>query len=485
MRRGAFEYFTRTVEGRSTASTVAVASRAARRSPIRSRRPAPRPARPSCSTRTRSPTVTTTSRSATSSVEPRPDPRGVQRRHQRRRALRAALPRPRRPAPTSTTSCPTSTTASRGRTTVRTSSTRVPTTRCARGRCGATASALPPATTCSCSRRTTTASTSASVAPAAVASSRSRPRRRSRARSGWSTPTRPTPTPVIVEPRVQGHEYHVEHHAGPAGDRLFVLTNADGAENFTLGGDGGRHARSRATGRPCSRTATTPASTTSTPSPTSSWCPSAPTPSSGCASSPWATTAPSRRPRARDAGTRVLGVARRQPRVRHHHRALPVHVVGLARRRRSTTTPATRARDAGQAPAGARGYDPDRYESRRVWATAPDGTQVPISIVYRRDRRGRRPEPDAPLRLRLVRGVDRPDASPRRAVSLLDRGVVFAIAHIRGGGELGRGGTTTASCCTRRTRSPTSSPAPSTWSREGWTVTRSPRDRGAAAPAAC
>src|SRR6185436_380216 len=44
----------------------------------------------------------------------------------------------------------------------------------------------------------------------------------------------PGSDPVVVEPRAQGHEYHVEHHAGPADDRLFVLTNADGAENFAL-----------------------------------------------------------------------------------------------------------------------------------------------------------------------------------------------------------------------------------------------------------
>ena len=37
-----------------------------------------------------------------------------------------------------------------------------------------------------------------------------------------------------MEPRVQGHEYHVEHHFGPGGDRLFVLTNSDGADNFRL-----------------------------------------------------------------------------------------------------------------------------------------------------------------------------------------------------------------------------------------------------------
>ena len=44
----------------------------------------------------------------------------------------------------------------------------------------------------------------------------------------------PTAPPVIVEPRVQGHEYHVEHHVGPGGDRLFVLTNRDDFDNFAL-----------------------------------------------------------------------------------------------------------------------------------------------------------------------------------------------------------------------------------------------------------
>jgi len=44
----------------------------------------------------------------------------------------------------------------------------------------------------------------------------------------------PASPAVVVEPREQGHEYHVEHHGGPGGDRLFVLTNADGAENFAL-----------------------------------------------------------------------------------------------------------------------------------------------------------------------------------------------------------------------------------------------------------
>ncbi len=90
----------------------------------------------------------------------------------------------------------------------------------------------------------------------------------------------------VVEPREQGHEYHVEHHRGPGGDRFLVLTNADGAENFELMARRRAHPGGRS--GPCSsRTAPTSASTTSTRSPATSCCPSAPKGSSrsGCCSS--------------------------------------------------------------------------------------------------------------------------------------------------------------------------------------------------------
>ncbi|MFC4243078.1 S9 family peptidase [Gryllotalpicola reticulitermitis] len=84
------------------------------------------------------------------------------------------------------------------------------------------------------------------------------------------------------------------------------------------------------------------------------------------------------------------------------------------------------------------GYDPARYEQRREWATAADGTCVPISLVYRRDLVT--PGTPAPLELygygSYEHSID-PSFSIAR-LSLLDRGVVFAVAHVRGGGELGR-----------------------------------------------
>ncbi len=83
------------------------------------------------------------------------------------------------------------------------------------------------------------------------------------------------------------------------------------------------------------------------------------------------------------------------------------------------------------------GFDADDYEEHRLWATAPDGEQVPISLVVRRDAHAAGPVPT------LLYGYGSYEASmdPYFSVarlSLLDRGVAFAIAHVRGGGEMGR-----------------------------------------------
>ncbi|WP_066038564.1 S9 family peptidase [Herbiconiux solani] len=84
------------------------------------------------------------------------------------------------------------------------------------------------------------------------------------------------------------------------------------------------------------------------------------------------------------------------------------------------------------------GYDPAAYAERREWATAPDGTRVPISIVGRKDAlESGRPAPFVLYGYGSYESSIDPGFSVPR-LSLLERGVVFAIAHVRGGGELGR-----------------------------------------------
>ncbi|GGL48445.1 oligopeptidase B [Planomonospora parontospora subsp. antibiotica] len=81
------------------------------------------------------------------------------------------------------------------------------------------------------------------------------------------------------------------------------------------------------------------------------------------------------------------------------------------------------------------GYDPADYEQFREWATAPDGTRVPISIAVRKGTE--RPAPTVLYGYGSYEISVDPSFSVAR-LSLLDRGFVFAIAHIRGGGEMGR-----------------------------------------------
>ncbi|WP_010146429.1 S9 family peptidase [Serinicoccus profundi] len=84
------------------------------------------------------------------------------------------------------------------------------------------------------------------------------------------------------------------------------------------------------------------------------------------------------------------------------------------------------------------GYDPQDYQQHRLWATAQDGTQIPISLVARR---GVGPDGTHPGLL-YGYGSYEISADPHFSVSrlsYLDRGVVYAVAHVRGGGEMGRG----------------------------------------------
>ena len=82
------------------------------------------------------------------------------------------------------------------------------------------------------------------------------------------------------------------------------------------------------------------------------------------------------------------------------------------------------------------GYDPNLYVAERVEAVAEDGTRIPISLVYKR---GVEKSGDAPLLLYGYGsyGISMPAAFSSNRLSLLDRGMIFAVAHIRGGGEMG------------------------------------------------
>lgn len=242
----------------------------------------------------------------------------------------------------------------------------------------------------------------------------------------------PTSAPRIVEPRVQGVEYSVEHHATEdIPDRLFILTNDDGAENFKL-----MVAPVASPGRP-------------------SW-----------------QEVIGHRPEVRlesvDAFADHLVLSERTEGLEQivvrdiddawsHTVAMPDPVysawVGANPEFESTSlrfdytsmvTPVSTydyAVDDAEATLVKRqpvpGYDPSQFETQRLWAQAPDGKRIPISIVHRR---GLVRDGTAPAVLYGYGSYEAsmdPSFSAAR-VSLLQRGVMFAIAHIRGGGELGR-----------------------------------------------
>ncbi|MCL1634885.1 S9 family peptidase [Luteimonas sp. SX5] len=83
------------------------------------------------------------------------------------------------------------------------------------------------------------------------------------------------------------------------------------------------------------------------------------------------------------------------------------------------------------------GYDPSKYATERVWATARDGTRIPVSLVYKKgfEKNGKA------AMLQYAYGSYGASMDPGFSivnVSLLDRGMVYALAHIRGGQEMGR-----------------------------------------------
>jgi oligopeptidase B len=82
------------------------------------------------------------------------------------------------------------------------------------------------------------------------------------------------------------------------------------------------------------------------------------------------------------------------------------------------------------------GYDPAKYESKRIWATARDGVKIPVAIVYKK---GTPLDGSAPMHLYAYGsyGINIDATFNSSRVSLLDRGFIYALASIRGGGELG------------------------------------------------
>jgi oligopeptidase B len=82
------------------------------------------------------------------------------------------------------------------------------------------------------------------------------------------------------------------------------------------------------------------------------------------------------------------------------------------------------------------GYDPKNYEARRIWSVSRDGTKVPISLVYKK---GVKFDGRAPLLLYAYGsyGISMAPSFSSSRLSLLDRGVIYALAYTRGGGELG------------------------------------------------
>jgi oligopeptidase B len=244
----------------------------------------------------------------------------------------------------------------------------------------------------------------------------------------------PTGEAAVVAPRRQGVEYSVEHQWLADGtDRLIVLHN-DGAENFELA--------------------------TATPASPSAWTPLIPH------------RADTRLLRAdafashlvvhfrRDGltGLRIIGadgaardVPFAEPLYTVAPAANPEYVTDTYRLRyTSLVTPLSvyqgqlatgeltlLKRTPVLSLPGAAPYDPGDYVQCREWAAAPDGTRVPISLVYHKQTPCDGSAPCVLYGYGAYEACSDPVFSIPR-LSLLDRGFVMAIAHVRGGGELGR-----------------------------------------------
>jgi oligopeptidase B len=240
----------------------------------------------------------------------------------------------------------------------------------------------------------------------------------------------PHTPPAVLEPRTRGTRYRADHADGPDGGEFYLVTN-DGAEEFRL-----VRVPARAPGR-------------------ANW-------------TEVVAGSPDTRLVSCDVFGPYLVVEQRHaaaPQLRVLHRASgeqrlieaggPQYSLALATNEDYAATAVTvrteslidppswhhveldsgtwRLRQRKDVP----GYDPARYVTQRIAATAADGTVVPVTIAYRR---GPRPDGTAPCLLEGY-GAYEDCYWPEFSVatpSLLDRGAVYAVAHIRGGGEGGR-----------------------------------------------
>jgi oligopeptidase B len=243
----------------------------------------------------------------------------------------------------------------------------------------------------------------------------------------------PTETPRVVAERRPGVEYLVEHHRSRTdGDRFYIVTNDDGAENFKLmltpvDSPGREHWREVVAHRSDVRLDAVDAFA--------------------------GHLVLSERADALEQ-LRVLRLADGEQHVIEQPE--PVYSAGVGPNLEfetntlryvytSLATPTssydydldTRAITLVKRQPVLGGYDPSQYRTERLWATAPDGARVPISVVARADIAR---DANAPALLYGYGSYEasiEPAFSPIR-LSLLERGWVYAIAHIRGGGEMGR-----------------------------------------------
>lgn len=250
----------------------------------------------------------------------------------------------------------------------------------------------------------------------------------------WFVPADdPTAQPRVVEPRREGVEYFVEHHSSRTdGDRFYVVTNDEGAENFKLmltpvASPGRAHWREVVGHRPDVRLDAVDAF------------------ADHLVLSERADGLEQMRVMSlRDDAEHVIEMpepvysAGLGPNLEFDTRTVRYVYTSLA----TPTSSYDYDLDARVSVLVKRqpvlgGYDPSRFRTERLWATSGDGTRVPISLVARVDVEH---DGDTPT---LLYGYGSYESSTDPAfssirLSLLERGWAFAIAHVRGGGELGR-----------------------------------------------